>query len=176
MVLYVHNAPPANHPDSPALDLLTTIMGSGESSRLNERLVRREQAALQVQGFAFQQRGTGAVLALALANQGQTTERLDSLLDSEIERLRSEPVSPEELTKAVNQYRSGAIRQRQTTFGVAEVLQTALRMHGDLEAANRDWERYARVTGEDLQRVARQYLSRDNRFTLVINPPARGTP
>jgi predicted Zn-dependent peptidase len=174
MVLMVYNGPPANAADAPALDLLTTILGDGQSSRFNQRLVRQEQAALQVQSGWLGMRMAGALINLALANQGQSPARIETLLNEEVERVRTDTVTTEELSKARNLYRAEAIRSRQTTMGVAETLQGALWMNGDLEAANTDWQAYQRVTVADLHRVARQYFAPENRLTLIINPPARG--
>ncbi|MEK6769831.1 MAG: hypothetical protein AABY85_12710, partial [Gemmatimonadota bacterium] len=82
--------------------------------------------------------------------------------------------STAELTKARNQYRAGAIRSRQTTQGVAETLQSALRMNGSLDAANTEIDRYMAVTTADLRRVAQRYFSPENRLTVIVNPPVRG--
>jgi len=58
---------------------------------------------------------------------------------------------------------------------VAEALQSALFMDGDLAAVNTELPRYMAVTVADLRRVAQRYLAPENRLTVVINPPARGT-
>ena len=60
-------------------------------------------------------------------------------------------------------------------MGIAETLQSALRFEGDLETANTELERYMAVTTADLHRVAQRYLTPENRLTVVISPPARGT-
>jgi predicted Zn-dependent peptidase len=60
-------------------------------------------------------------------------------------------------------------------MGIAETLQGALRYDGDLEAANTETRRYLAVTAADLHRVAQRYLAPENRLTVVVNPPARGT-
>ncbi len=173
-VAFVYPLPAQSHADAPALDLLGTILGGGESSRLNRRLVRQERAALASGGFTLLRRSASVGLYFGISNQGVEPARLETLLADEVAGLTRDSIATEELAKAKNQYRAGAIRARQTTQGVAEVLQTALRYHGDLEAANREIERYLRVTVADLQRVARQYLAPENRLTVVINPPSGG--
>jgi zinc protease len=173
-VLYIYPVPAVSADDTPALDLLMTIIGGGESSRLNRTLVREARAALGAGGFTQLRAGPGVVLVFAIANQGVTSERVDSLLNLEVQRLIDAPLEASELTKAQNQYRANAIRNRQTTMGVAEVLQTALRYLGSLDAANTQVDRYMRVTVDDLRRVARQYLGAANRTTVIVNPPAGG--
>ncbi len=174
-VVFVYTLPAQNDADAPALDLLSTILGSGESSRLNRRVVRQERAALGSGAVTQLLRTAGVGIFFAIANQGIPTPRLDSLLADEVDKIRSDTISSAELEKARNQYRTGAIRSRQTTMGIAETLQGALRYDGDLEAANREMDKYMAVTQADIQRVARQYLAPENRLTVVINPPARGT-
>ncbi len=174
-VVFVYKFPPRNDADSPALDLLSTIVGGGESSRLNRRVVREERAALGAGAFSNQHRTAGVGLYFGIANQGVTTARLEELLNTEVDRLRADTALGAELLKARNQYRTGAIRSRQTTMGIAETLQGALRFEGDLEAANTELERYMAVTAADLHRVAQRYLAPENRLTVVISPPARGS-
>jgi len=166
--------PPRASADGPALDLLMTILGGGESSRLNRVLVRQEQAALASGGLGQFRVGPGSVLVFGIANQGVSSARLDSLMAAEIERLRSDTIAEAELAKARSQYRAGAVRTRQTTMGVAETLQGALRYLGDLEAANTEVARYLAVTTADLRRVAAQYLAPANRTTVIVNPPSAG--
>jgi hypothetical protein len=80
---------PAGHDDSYALTLLGSILGQGESSRLHQRLVRDEQAALQAQAVPSLRRGPGLFLVLAIANQGVDIDRLEQLLDEEIQRVHA---------------------------------------------------------------------------------------
>jgi predicted Zn-dependent peptidase len=173
LVAFVFTLPARDHADAPALQLLGSILGDGESSRFNRRLVRQERAALGAGGFTNLRRMSSVGLYFAVANQGVSAERLEELLAEEVERVLREGVTPAEVTKAQNQYRAQAIHQRQTTMGVAETLQGALRYFGDLEAANRDVERFLAVTAQDIRRVAQTYLTGDNRLTVVVNPPAR---
>jgi predicted Zn-dependent peptidase len=173
-VAFVYAFPPRNDADAPALDLLSTIVGGGESSRLNRRVVRQERAAFASGAFSLFYRKAGVGLYFGIANQDVPAARVDSLLNDEIGRLLADSVTTAELEKAKNQYRTGAIRERQTTMGIAEALQSAAWYDGDLEAANREVDRYLAVTLADLRRVARRYLAPENRLTVIINPPARG--
>jgi zinc protease len=83
----------AGHEDSYALSLLAGIIGQGESSRLHQRLVQQEQAAVGSGMFGMFRRGPGLVIVQAVANQGVETERLEQLVDEEIDRIRREGVT-----------------------------------------------------------------------------------
>ncbi|OYW02149.1 MAG: hypothetical protein B7X11_03780, partial [Acidobacteria bacterium 37-65-4] len=174
LVALVYKAPPQRDSDTPALDLLASILGDGESSRLNRTLVREERAAVYAGGFANSYREAGVMIFYAIDNQGVPAARVDSLLSAALDRVRNDTVTTAELVKAQNQYRAGAIRDRQTTMGVAETLQGALWYAGSLGEANEDVAEHLAVTATDLRRVAREYLDSANRLTLIVNPPATG--
>jgi predicted Zn-dependent peptidase len=162
--------PSAREPDVPALRLLAAILADGESSRLNQKLVREEQAAVQVLNFADFRRGPGVLVVGAISNQGVEAARLEELLEEEFSRVRETGVTAEELEKVKNQYRSRSIRALQTALGTAEALQEANFLYGEPSALRSEMERTLAVTLEDVQRVARQYLNPQNRSVVVTEP------
>jgi predicted Zn-dependent peptidase len=172
LVGFIYRTPPQRDADTPALELLASILGAGESSRLNRALVREARAAVTSGAFNRPDREASVMIVFAIDNQGVAAARVDSLLNAVVEQLRTDTVSTAELDKARNQYRADAIRERQTTMGIAEALQTALWYSGSLDEANRDVAQHLAVTTADLQRVARRYLDPANRLTLIVNPPA----
>jgi zinc protease len=165
-----YGAVAAGHADSYALSLLGSILGVGESSRLHQRLVRDERAALQAQAFTSLRRGPGLFLTLAIANQGVDVATLERLIDEEIQRVREQGVSAEELEKAKNRYRASAVFGRQTVMGRAEALQWHNHFLGDPGAIRTEMERYLAVTADDIRRVANQYLVPQNRAVIVTQP------
>ena len=182
-VLVMYRTPAEDHPDTPALSLLGILLGQGESSRLNQRLVREAKAAVTAQAFAGifgPRRGPNFFLAFAIANQGIAPDSLELLLSAEMSRLAEGGITDEELAKAKNSYRAGAIRSRQTSMEVAEALQYNSLFLGGPEAINTDFARYKAVTRDDLVRAARTYFRTDNSLTLIVSPepvaPAGATP
>ncbi len=173
LVAFLYRVPPQNDADAPALELLSSILAGGQSSRLNLRLVRGERAAMQAFGFPDLRRTAGLLMFAAIDNQGVPSARVEQLLGEEIDRVRNDSIPQAELAKAKNQYRAGVVRQRQTSMGVAEALHSALWFDGSLESANTEIERHLAVTTADLRRVAQRYLAPENRLTLIVNPPAQ---
>lgn len=171
-VLVLHRTPAATDADAPALDLLSTILGAGESSRLNQALVREARAAVATQSlFIGDQRGPGVLGVLGIANQGISADSVEGLLRREVARVLESGVTAEELEKAKSQYRSQQIGARLTTMGVAEALQTAHLILGETEAVNTRFADYMAVTLADIQRVAQRYLRPDNAVIALIAPP-----
>ena len=174
-VLRYYRIPPHQDPDTPALGLLTMILGDGESSRLNVTLVRRDRAAVgaQVSINPYDaRRGPGILLALAVANRGVDAARLDSLLTQQVDSLRTTLVSAEELQKVKTMFRAGFIRERETTSGRAEALHHYDRFHASLGEINSDLDRYLAVTPDDIRRVAGKYLDPANLVDVIVQPGA----
>jgi zinc protease len=157
-------------PDAPALEVLARILGVGQSSRLNQRLVRGEQVALETASFPDHRLESGIFIAIAIANQGVEPERLLEILDEEVDRIRREGVTAQELERARNQVRSSVIMGRQSVMGRAEALQTANFYYGSPEAARDAVDRVASVTAEDVRRVAERYLTPENRAVIFTIP------
>jgi zinc protease len=173
-VLIAYLVPEHKDADSPALSLLQTILGDGESSRLNLALVRDQQIALQSGAFLDSRRGPGQFIGFAIANQGQTADTLAAALRAAIAEIAANGVTPEELTKAKNGFRRSYVFGRQSSMGIAEGIQHYVHFHDDVSEINTDLDRYLAVTIEDIQRVARQYLVPANSTTIVVVPKGQG--
>ena len=169
-VFVSYGAVPADHPDRHALRVLTSILGTGETSRLHQGLVRESQVAVDASSFALFRKDPGLLVFLAIANQGIEPEELLEALDREVERIVEEGVTPEEVERAGNRQRANEILERQTVMGRAEALQRYNHFHGTPEAIRGDLEGYLAVTPEDVQEVARRYLDPENRAVLITRP------
>jgi zinc protease len=172
-VLLAYRVPEYRHADTPALDLLTTILGQGESSRINKSVVRERklaQFAVVLSNPASPRRGPGVLLALGISNQGVTPDSLEAGLAAEFAKVIREGVTEAELNKAKNGYRTQLITQQQQALAKAEALQSAALFLGDPEAVNSNWRRYLAVTAADIQRVAATYFRPENSLVLLITP------
>ena len=169
-----YGAVPAHHEDAYALHLLGGILGTGESSRLHQRLVREEQAALDVTVAPDLRRGPGVFIVFAVANQGVEAESLQEMVDQEVARVTEEGVTDAELERALNRRRANEVLGRQDAMGRAESLQWYNHFHGTPEALQGDLERYEAVTAEDLQAIAARYLNPENRAAIITRPASAG--
>jgi zinc protease len=174
-VLLAYRTVGPSHADYPALELLSTIVGSGESSRLNRSLVRDAKVAVAAQALYNPfgpMRGAGFFGALVIANQGVDGDSLRARLVAEM-RNAANGISAAELTKAKNSWRSTTIFGRQTAMELSEAVHYAAMYLGGPAAVNSEAARYEAVTLADLRRVAATYLRPENSLTLVLIPEAK---
>jgi predicted Zn-dependent peptidase len=174
-VVQVYKIPAYDSPDYPALQLLSTILGQGASSRLNRSLAREQKLAAGSQmlfNVFGPRRGPGHFSILTLANQGVAIDSLEKALNVEVARVAAEGVTADELTKAKNLYRSSTINDRQRALSLAQAVQMADLFLGSPEAINTDLDRYMKVSVEDVRRVAATYLRPDNSLTLIVSSEA----
>jgi zinc protease len=103
---------------------------------------------------------------------GKTAEEVERALTAEIERVKNEPISDRELQKAKNQIEAGFLFGQDSVFNLARQL-----AEYEIVAGWRAWETYLpgirAVTAADLQRVAKTYLTPDNRTVAVLIPEQR---
>jgi predicted Zn-dependent peptidase len=173
-VLLAYRIPEHRHEDGPALTLLSTILGGGESSRLNRSLVRELQIAVQSGTAEMSRRGQGLFVNFAIANQGQTADTLAAALQAAVARIAAEGITPEELEKARNSFRRDHVFARQTSMGLAEAIQHYVHFHDSVDEVNTDAQKYLAVTAADIQRVVRRYLTPENSLTLLVVPKGQG--
>jgi zinc protease len=174
-VLISYQIPPDRDPDGPALAVLNTILSGGESSRLYNSLVYRDQLAQSAESFVDSKQGPGNLAVLAIMASGKKVEDGEAALRREVGRMRDGLVTEAELDKARNQILTTTLRARETAEGKATTIAEATIVDGDPRAADRDLAAVARVTAADVQRVARKYL-RDERSATIGYLPAEMAP
>lgn len=158
------------HPDTYALQMLTTALSDGPSSRFSKRMVDQDQSALQVAAFPFAMEHHGVFIALALANGTTSTGTLMSTMEEEIAKMQQEPLSEKEFTKLLNKVESDFVSRNSGVAGIAENLANYHVYYGDANLINTEIERFRAVTPADLQRVAQTYLKPENRVVLHYLP------
>ena len=158
------------HPDTYALQMLTTALSDGPSSRFSKRMVDQDQNALQVAAFPFAMEHHGVFIALALANGATSTGTLMATMEEEISKMQQEPLSEKEFTKLLNKVESDYVNRNSGVAGIAENLANYHVYYGDANLINTEIERFRTVTPADLQRVAQTYLKPENRVVLHYLP------
>lgn len=156
-VVQAYHMPAQGTDDSYALDMLSTLLSGGESSRLYKALVDEQKKAYTVQSFPFSSEDPGLYLVFGLANMGVNVDDLEKAMDAEVEKVKNELISEKEFQKIRNQVESQFVQQNASMVGIAEQLANYHVYFGDANLINTEIERYNKVTREDLQRVAKKY-------------------
>ena len=157
--------PEARHPDIAALAVLDAILSTGRSSRLYESLIYRQRLAQSAASQMDSNEHPGLFMVYAIMAGGRSVEAGEMALLREVERLRSEPVTPAELAEAKTEFVANAVRSRETSEGQALAIGYAAIVEGDPQRINSELGRLQAVTAADVQRVARQYLDPARRVT-----------
>ncbi|MEK6674454.1 MAG: pitrilysin family protein [Planctomycetota bacterium] len=163
-----------DHPDALPLEMLMTIVGGGESSRLYRDLVKERQIAQMAVGGAFSLQDDGLLGAGAVLMPWGNKEKAIAGIREHLQKVRDEPVTPRELDKAKNQFLSRAVTESLTVASKAQVLGGYQVLEGDAERANKHLERIRAVTIADLQRVSQTYLTEQRETMATVQPEVGG--
>jgi zinc protease len=161
--------PALRHPDVPVLDVLSTLLGMGRSSRLFQRVREKLEFVHGADAWTYNPGNPGLFGLSALVDGGRFTDARTAVL-GEVERLQDGEVSAGELTKAVKQFTAATLGIRKTMQGQANDLGGGWLVAGDLNFSARYLAAVKRITRADLQRVAREYLTPANRTLYALLP------
>ena len=166
--------PELRHPDVPVLDVLGTLLGSGRSSRLYQQVREKQGLVNSVDSWTYSP-GNPGLFGMSALVEAEKFDPARAAMLAEVERMKAAPVSKAELTKAVKQFTAGTLASRKTMQGQAQDLGGSWISAGDLNFSERYLAAVRRITPADLQRVARKYLTTENR-TLYALLPKDATP
>jgi predicted Zn-dependent peptidase len=162
--------PKLNDPDFYAASLLTDILAAGESSRFYQRIVDKEQLAVETSFSPFILRGAGAFLVEAYVAKDKTPKEVEKAIMEEINKVVADGVTDAELTKAKN------IREAQFVFGKKDLMDKAQELarnsvfYANPGLINTELDKFLKVTKDDIIKAAKKYLATDKKVVLVYTP------
>jgi len=165
-----YRIPDGLNTDYYALRAMSQILGSGQSSRLNQRLVRDLELAVGTGASASQRRGPGLEQISVSVRPGVDTGAIEKAVYEEIGKLQTSPVEDWELEKVRANALRAQIQSAQSTLGRAAALADDANNFGDPDLVNQGYQKTAAVTKADIQRVAKTYLTEENRTVIVTIP------
>ena len=161
---------------SRVMEVLLSILGSGDSSRLHQRLVEKEQAAVQVGTSLDQGFDPGLAWIYAIVPPGFDSAKTEWLIDEEIARIAKEGPTVGELAKARNQALAGFWRGLETISGKAQALGDYEVFHGDYRKLFDAPAQYESITADDVRQAAATVLRAGNRTVGVLEPAPTAEP
>jgi predicted Zn-dependent peptidase len=175
ILLFGYHRPSVNHGDDLALEALSDILGQGRSSRLWETLVKKEKAAVAVgamNGFPGS-KYPNLIIFYAVPSKDRSAAECLQLMEKEIERLKSEPVTAQELTKFKQTKKKNTLDQLKANTSLASLLTYYDVVQGDWRLLFDEIKRVGGLTAADVQRVANTYLGKNNRTIGELVPESK---
>jgi len=166
---FAWHIPELRHPDVPILAVLAVLLGGGLSSRLFQQVREKQGVVHHVDAWTYNPGNPGLFGMTAIADADKFSAARDAML-VEVEKMKSSPVSSKELGKAVKQFISATLAMRKTMDGQAGDLGGSWLAANDLTFSERYLAAVKRVTPADVQRVAREYLTPENRTLYALLP------
>jgi zinc protease len=166
---FAWHVPELRHADVPILDVLAVLLGSGRSSRLYQQVRERQGVVHHADAWTYNPGSTGLFGMSAMVDADKFSAARDAML-AEIEKIKSMSVSADEVKKAVKQFISATLSTRKTMEGQANDLGGSWLAANNLTFSERYLAAVKRVSHAGVQRVAREYLTAENRTLYALLP------
>ena len=165
-----YHKPGLGHADDDVFDVIDAVLSEGLTSRLHQRLVQEQRLAAWVGSDANYPgvRAPNLFIISATPLAPHTTAEVEAAIYLELERLKREPVSPEELEKVINNLDADLVRALRSNSGLASQLALYQAIAGDWRHILKSRDKIAAVTADDIQRVANRYFTKSNRTVGLL--------
>lgn len=170
MVVASYRTPSMKTRDARVLDMISTILSDGKSSKLYKKIVDDKKMALQIGAFSYSQEDYGMYILYGMPQGENTSADLVKEIDEEIVKLQTELISENDLQKLKNKYDNNYVNGNSSVEGVAENLASYYLLYGDVNLINTEIEMYRSVTREEIREVAKKYLNPNQRLILDYVP------
>lgn len=169
-VIQAYHIPAQTDADYYPLSMLTNLLSEGQSSRLYKSLVDNQKVALYSGSFPMTLEDPGLFVTYSIAGVGKTAAENEIAMDKEIEKVKKELISDDELMKLKNQAETDLVKEKNRQLGIAQSLAQYYIFFKNTNLINTEIEKYLAVTKEDIKRVAEKYFTKENRTVLYYLP------
>tara|TARA_R110002051_G_scaffold317744_1_gene399274 strand:+ start:2666 stop:3988 length:1323 start_codon:yes stop_codon:yes gene_type:complete len=168
--IVAYRTPGFKERDAYVLDMISSYLSDGKSSKLYKKMVDEQKQALQIGAFNIAQEDYSMYLIFGLP-VGETS--LDTLVDEaeeEIAKVRSELISEKDYQKLQNKFENRFVNSNASVEGIAGSLATNYLLYGDTSLINKEIEIYRSITREEMKAVANKYLNPNQRVVIDYLP------
>ena len=169
-VFTVYRTPAMTTRDARVLDMISTILSDGKSSRLYKKLVDDEKKAMEIAAFNYSLEDYGAYIVLALPVGENTLDDLVNEMDEEIVKIQTELISDKELQKLRNKFENQFVNSNSSVEGIAGSLAEYYVYFGNTNLINKQIELFNSITKEEIRDIANKYLKPNQRLVLDYLP------
>ncbi len=152
------------------LDMLSTYLSDGRSSKLYKKMVDDQKQALQVGAFNIGQEDYSMYVVFALPVGETTLEVLNTEMEEEIAKVRTELISENDYQKLLNKFENQFVNSNSSVEGIANSLARYYMLYGDTALINKEIEVYRSITREEIKEVANKFLNPNQRLVLSYLP------
>ena len=170
MLVASYRTPSMKSRDARVLDLISSYLSDGKSSKLYKKVVDDKKMALQIGAVGFSQEDYGMYILYGLPMGNFTTEDLLKEIDEEIVKIQTELISENDYQKLQNKFDNTFVSTNSTIEGIANNLATYYLLYKDVNLINTEIELYHSITREEIRDVAKKYLNPNQRLLLDYIP------
>ena len=170
MVLVCYRTPSMKSRDAYVLDMISTILSDGKSSRLYKKMVDEKKISLQVQAVNLGLEDYGGYVILSLPLGENSLDDLLLNIEEEVAKLQKELVSEREYGKLQNIFENTFVSSNASMAGVANSLARYYMLYGNTNLINEQIDIYKSITREEIREVARKYLNKNQRAIIDYLP------
>lgn len=170
MLVASYRIPSMKTRDARVLDLISSYLSDGKSSKLYKKIVDEKKMALQIGAVGFNQEDYGMYIVYGLPMGAVTTTDLLKEMDEEIVKLQTDLISEKDYQKLQNIFDNQFVNSNSNVEGVAENLAKYYMLYGDINLINNEIDLYHSITREEIRAVAKKYLNPNQRLILDYIP------
>jgi len=169
-IVLAWRTPSMKERDAYVLDMISSVLSDGKSSRLYKKLVDDQKQALQIGAFNIAQEDYGQYVVFGLPLGETELDTLVAEVDEEIEKLQTELISQREYEKLQNKFENRYVNSNSSVAGIASSLATYQQLYGNTDLINEEIDIYRSITREEIREVAKKYLNENQRLKLEYLP------
>ena len=170
MGLVSYRTPSMKARDAFVLDMISSVLSGGKSSRLYKKMVDDKKVSLQVQAVNLSLEDYGAYVILSLPVGENTLETLYANIDEEIDLLKNELISEREFEKLQNIFENNFVNSNASMAGIANSLARNYMLYENTNLINSNLDIYKSITREEIKEVANKYLNKNSRVLIDYMP------
>lgn len=169
-IMTAYRIPGMTSAESKALEMASSVLSTGNSSRMFKKMVDDKKNSLQVGSFNYALEDYGAYILYALPNEETPLDTLLKDMDEEVAKLQTQLITEQEFTKLQNQFENDYLDNNNRMLGVAENLADGYTFFRNSNNINTELDKIRKITRQDIQNVARKYLNKNQRVVLYYLP------
>jgi predicted Zn-dependent peptidase len=170
MMIAAYRTPSMKTRDARVLDMISTYLSDGKSSKLYKKIVDDKKMALQVGAVGFSQEDYGLYIIYGMPLGKTPTADILKEADEEIVKIQTDLISEKDLQKLKNKYENNFVNSNASIEGIAENLASYYLLYGDVNLINTESTIYSSITREEIRDVAKKYLNPNQRLLLDYIP------